>query len=97
MEPAEPILLLLYGGKSDRIKKRRNAQYNQQQRFLMYRFHVKDPVYFDRSFRMVLDNPYYGLLLGKAASKTISLPWPTVLDKVLERYQHLIETNPRRG
>ena len=56
MEPAEPILLLLYGGKSDRIKKRRNAQYNQQQRFLMYRFHVKDPVYYDRNFRMVLDN-----------------------------------------
>ena len=47
--------------------------------------------------RMVLDNPYYGLLLGKAASKTIFLPWPTVLDKVLERYQHLIETNPRRA
>ncbi len=47
--------------------------------------------------RTVLDNPYYGLLLGKAASKTIFLPWPTVLDKVLERYQHLIETNPRRA
>ncbi len=32
------------------------AQYNQQQRFLLYRWHVKDPVYFDKSFRMTLDN-----------------------------------------
>ena len=30
--------------------------YNQQQRFLLYRWHVKDPVYFERDFRMVMDN-----------------------------------------
>ena len=34
----------------------RTAQYNGQQRFLLYRWHVKDPVYFDQSFRMTLDN-----------------------------------------
>lgn len=33
-----------------------NKQYNGQQRFLLYRWHVPDPVYFDESFRMVLDN-----------------------------------------
>lgn len=31
-------------------------QYNQQLRFLLYRWHVKDPVYFDRAFRMTIDN-----------------------------------------
>ena len=30
--------------------------YNQQQRFLLYRFHVKDPVYFSKSFKMTMDN-----------------------------------------
>ncbi len=30
--------------------------YNGQQRFLLYRFHVKDPVYFHTSFRMTMDN-----------------------------------------
>ena len=30
--------------------------YNGQQRFLLYRFHVKDPIYFDASFRMTMDN-----------------------------------------
>lgn len=30
--------------------------YNQQQRFLLYRWHVKDPVYFEHDFRMVMDN-----------------------------------------
>ena len=30
--------------------------YNQQQRFLLYRWHVKDPVYFNESFRMTMDN-----------------------------------------
>ena len=30
--------------------------YNHQKRFLLYRWHVKDPVYFDSDFRMVLDN-----------------------------------------
>lgn len=30
--------------------------YNHQKRFLLYRFHVKDPVYFEKSFRMVIDN-----------------------------------------
>ncbi|MBQ4193743.1 MAG: DUF2961 domain-containing protein [Clostridia bacterium] len=34
----------------------RAAQYNGQQRFLLYRWHVKDPVYFAKSFRMVIDN-----------------------------------------
>ena len=28
----------------------------QQQRFLLYRFHVKDPVYFSKSFKMTMDN-----------------------------------------
>lgn len=30
--------------------------YNQQQRFLLYRFHIKDPIRFRSSFRMTLDN-----------------------------------------
>ncbi|MDO4284822.1 MAG: DUF2961 domain-containing protein [Eubacteriales bacterium] len=30
--------------------------YNGQQRFMLYRWHVKDPIYFDKSFRMTLDN-----------------------------------------
>lgn len=30
--------------------------YNGQQRFLLYRFHVPDPIRFDRGFRMTLDN-----------------------------------------
>lgn len=30
--------------------------YNQQQRFLLYRFHIKDPVRFRTGFRMTLDN-----------------------------------------
>ena len=34
----------------------RDHQYNGQQRFLLYRWHVPDPVYFNKSFRMVLDN-----------------------------------------
>ena len=34
----------------------RESQYNGQQRFLLYRWHVKDPVYFEKSFRMTLDN-----------------------------------------
>lgn len=31
-------------------------RYNTQQRFQLYRWHIKDPIYFDKSFRMVLDN-----------------------------------------
>jgi hypothetical protein len=31
-------------------------QYNQQQRFLFYRFHLTDPVWFHRSFRMTFDS-----------------------------------------
>ncbi len=31
-------------------------QYNSQKRFLLYRWHEKDPIYFHRSFRMVMDN-----------------------------------------
>ncbi len=30
--------------------------YNHQKRFLLYRFHVKDPIYFDEDFKMVIDN-----------------------------------------
>lgn len=30
--------------------------YNAQKRFLLYRFHVKDPIYFQSSFRMTMDN-----------------------------------------
>lgn len=30
--------------------------YNAQKRFLLYRWHVKDPVYFESNFRMTLDN-----------------------------------------
>lgn len=30
--------------------------YNHQKRFLLYRWHVKDPVYFEQDFRMVMDN-----------------------------------------
>lgn len=30
--------------------------YNGQQRFLLYRFHVPDPIHFDEDFRMTLDN-----------------------------------------
>ena len=31
-------------------------QYNSQQRFLLYRFHVPDPIHFSRAFRMTIDN-----------------------------------------
>lgn len=31
-------------------------RYNTQQRFLLYRFHIKDPVYFHESFRMTFDS-----------------------------------------
>ncbi len=34
----------------------RGSQYNGQQRFLLYCWRVKDPVYFDESFRMIMDN-----------------------------------------
>ncbi len=30
--------------------------YNNQQRFLLYRFHVQDPIYFTSDFRMTMDN-----------------------------------------
>lgn len=33
-----------------------DAFYNGQQRFLLYRFHVPDPIRFDEAFRMTLDN-----------------------------------------
>ena len=29
--------------------------YNGQQRFLLYRFHEKDPVYFSKNFKMTID------------------------------------------
>ena len=31
-------------------------KYDVQQRFLLYRWHVKDSIYFDKSFRMTMDN-----------------------------------------
>jgi len=31
-----------------------NEYYNHQQRFLLYRWHVKDPIFFNESFRMVM-------------------------------------------
>ena len=34
-------------------------KYNVQQRFLLYRWHDKDPVYFDKSFRMTIDDGVY--------------------------------------
>ena len=30
--------------------------YNGQQRFMLYRFHIQDPVYFGSSFKMTMDN-----------------------------------------
>lgn len=30
--------------------------YNGQQRFLLYRFHIQDPIHFEKSFRMTFDN-----------------------------------------
>lgn len=33
-----------------------SAFYNGQQRFLLYRFHVTDPIHFETGFRMTLDN-----------------------------------------
>ncbi len=33
-----------------------SAFYNGQQRFLLYRFHITDPIHFETSFRMTLDN-----------------------------------------
>ena len=32
------------------------AQYNAQKRFMLYRFHVKDEIWFNQSFRMAMDN-----------------------------------------
>ncbi len=33
-----------------------SEMYNHQKRFLLYRFHVKDPIYFEEDFKMVIDN-----------------------------------------
>lgn len=33
-----------------------NAFYNGQQRFLLYRLHIADPIHFEKNFRMTLDN-----------------------------------------
>ncbi len=46
----------LYAGLQAVIGNDNAAQYNGQQRFLLYRFHVKDPVYFSESFRMTIDD-----------------------------------------
>ena len=46
----------LYAGLNAILGMDRNEQYNMQQRFLLYRWHIKDPVYFDKSFRMTMDN-----------------------------------------
>ncbi len=46
----------LYAGMYAVYGNDRNRQYNGQQRFLLYRWHIPDPVYFDESFRMTMDN-----------------------------------------
>lgn len=46
----------LYVGMYAMFGNDRNKQYNGQQRFLLYRWHIPDPVYFDHSFRMTMDN-----------------------------------------
>lgn len=46
----------LYVGMYSILGNDRSKQYNGQQRFLLYRWHVPDPVYFDESFRMTMDN-----------------------------------------
>ncbi len=33
-----------------------SEMYNHQKRFMLYRWHIKDPVYFNKDFRMTLDN-----------------------------------------
>lgn len=45
----------LYSGMFSVIGKN-SEWYNGQQRFLLYRFHVKDPIHFTKSFRMTFDN-----------------------------------------
>ncbi len=46
----------LYAGMYAILGNDSQEMYNGQQRFLLYRFHVKDPVYFQTSFRMTMDN-----------------------------------------
>ena len=46
----------LYAGMYAILGNDSQEMYNGQQRFLLYRFHVKDPVYFHTSFRMTMDN-----------------------------------------
>lgn len=33
-----------------------SERYNAQKRFMLYRWHVADPIYFEKSFKMVMDN-----------------------------------------
>lgn len=46
----------LYVGMYAILGNDRTKQYNGQQRFLLYRWHIPDPVYFDESFSMKMDN-----------------------------------------
>lgn len=46
----------LYAGLISVIGNTNDADYNSQQRFLLYRFHVVDPIYFNKDFKMTLDN-----------------------------------------
>lgn len=46
----------LYAGMYSVLGCDSSAQYNAQQRFLLYRFHVRDAIYFNSGFRMTLDN-----------------------------------------
>ncbi|MBR4206884.1 MAG: DUF2961 domain-containing protein [Clostridia bacterium] len=74
----------LYAGMYAIYGNDRARQYNGQQRFLLYRWHVPDPVYFGRSFRMTLDNlgwtgPRYDDYTTTAyyyLDKPSSLPFP---------------------
>lgn len=46
----------LYAGLSAVMGCDRTKQYDAQQRFQLYRWHIKDPIYFHKSFRMTMDN-----------------------------------------
>ena len=46
----------LYAGMYAILGNDRTETYNGQQRFLLYRFHIQDPIHFNKNFRMTLDN-----------------------------------------
>ena len=43
------------------------------------------------TLQRTLDEPDLARRLGECARKTIYLPWPEVIDRVLDRYEHLVE------